>query len=117
MTRLLSLLFVFISIFSSAQIYDPVQWSFSKIYISEDEVELRFTADIEDHWHLYSQHLSAGVDAYPTEFIFVDTENYERIDQVIEPEPIEEPDPMFDNLVLPYFEYTVHLCTKYSTAI
>ncbi|MEC7646582.1 MAG: cytochrome c biogenesis protein CcdA [Bacteroidota bacterium] len=107
MTRLLALLFVFISIFSSAQIYDPVQWSFSKIYISEDEVELRFTADIEDHWHLYSQHLPAGVDAYPTEFIFVDTENYERIDQVIEPEPIEEPDPMFDNLVLPYFEEEV----------
>ena len=107
MTRLLAILFVFISIFSSAQIYDPVQWSFYKSYISEDEVELQFVAHIEDNWHLYSQHLPQGVDAYPTEFIFVETDNYDRIAQVIEPEPIKEPDPMFDNLVLPYFEEQV----------
>ena len=107
MTRLLAILFVFINIFSSAQIYDPVQWSFSKSYISEDEVELQFIAHIEDNWHLYSQHLPQDVDAYPTEFIFVATDNYDRIGQVIEPEPIKKPDPMFDDLVLPYFEEEV----------
>jgi thiol:disulfide interchange protein DsbD len=43
---------------------------FSKEKISENEIELKFKAQIEANWHLYSQHLPVGVDAYPTEFIF-----------------------------------------------
>tara|TARA_B100001758_G_scaffold247638_1_gene266319 strand:+ start:9156 stop:11081 length:1926 start_codon:yes stop_codon:yes gene_type:complete len=104
MKRLLVVLFSFISVVVSAQIYDPVQWVFSKEKISENEIELQFKANIEEGWHLYSQHLPADVDAYPTEFIFINTENYEIIEQVIEPDPIRDADPMFDNLILPYFK-------------
>ena len=104
MRRLLVLLFAFTSVVVSAQMYDPVQWVFSKEKISENEIELKFKAQIEENWHLYSQYLPMGVDAYPTEFIFVTTQNYELISQMIEPAPIREPDPMFDNLVLPYFK-------------
>ena len=107
MRRLLVLLFAFTSVVVSAQMYDPVQWLFSFEKISENEIELQFKADIEEDWHLYSQYLPDGVDAYPTEFIFVNTEDYELIDQMIEPEPIKEADPMFDNLVLPYFKNEV----------
>jgi len=103
MRRLLVVLFAFISVAASAQMYDPVQWGFSKERISENEIELQFKAHIEENWHLYSQHLPSGVDAYPTEFTFINTENYELISQMIEPEPIMNADPMFDNLVLPYF--------------
>mgnify|MGYP001252872732 FL=1 len=104
MRRLLVVLFAFISVAVSAQIYDPVQWVFSKEKISENEIELQFKAYIEKGWHLYSQHLPKDVDAYPTEFIFIHTENYEIISQVIEPDPIRDIDPMFDNLILPYFK-------------
>ena len=107
MKKLLILLIVFKSVVVSAQMYDPVQWVFSSEKISENEIELQFKADIEGGWHLYSQHLPDGVDAYPTEFIFINTEDYELIDQMIEPEPIKQPDPMFDNLVLPYFKNEV----------
>ncbi|MBU46700.1 MAG: thiol:disulfide interchange protein [Flavobacteriales bacterium] len=104
MKRLLVISFIFISLFASAQMYDPVQWVFSKEKISENEIELQFKAHIEENWHLYSQHLPAGVDAYPTEFIFLKTENYELISEMFEPEPIRKADAMFDNLILPYFE-------------
>ncbi len=104
MRKLLVVLLVFTSVSAIAQMYDPVQWSFSSEKISENEIELQFKADIEANWHLYSQHLPEGVDAYPTEFNFVNSEDYELINQMIEPDPIEEPDPMFDNLVLPYFK-------------
>ena len=71
MRRLLVVLFAFISAVASAQMYDPVQWVFSKEKISDNEIELQFKAHIEENWHLYSQHLPAGVDAYPTEFTFI----------------------------------------------
>ncbi len=99
--------FLLFSFLTTAQMYDPVEWSFSKKHFSEDEIELQFIAHVDDYWHLYSQHLPEGVDAYPTEFIFIKTENYEQITEMIEPEPIREPDAMFDNLVLPYFEHEV----------
>ena len=104
MKRLLAISFIFISLFASGQMYDPVQWVFSKEKISENEIELQFKAHIEENWHLYSQHLPDGVDAYPTEFIFLKTENYELISEMFEPEPIRKADAMFDNLILPYFE-------------
>ena len=104
MRRLLVVLFACISIVVFGQMYDPVQWVFSQEKISENEIELRFKANIQKNWHLYSQHLPTGVDAYPTDFSFTLTDNYELINQMIEPDPIREPDPMFDNLVLPYFK-------------
>ena len=67
MRRLLVVLFACISIVVFGQMYDPVQWVFSQEKISENEIELKFKANIEN-WHLYSQHLPTGVDAYPTNF-------------------------------------------------
>ena len=45
------------------QIYDPVDWSFSKQQISENRYELTFIADIEPGWALYSNDMyNNGVD-------------------------------------------------------
>ena len=107
MNRLLVFLFTFTSTLVFAQIYDPVEWTFSQKVISADEIELQFKADIEQGWYLYSQHLPEGVDAYPTEFNFVFSDNYELVNRMIEPEPIRNPDPNFDNIILPYFENEV----------
>jgi len=107
MKKFLIIFFALISVISSAQIYDPVTWKFSQHKLSETEIELQFTANIEKHWHLYSQHLPEGVDAYPTEFIFITNEGYQLVEGMIEPEPIREIDPQFDNIILPYFEEDV----------
>ena len=54
----------------SAQIYDPVTWSFTQEQISPDEIELKFTADIEEGWYLYSQTIEDD-GPVPTSFIFL----------------------------------------------
>jgi thiol:disulfide interchange protein DsbD len=107
MKRILVIIFTIASVCVSAQIYDPVNWDFTQHQISETEIELQFTAHIEKHWHLYSQHLPEGVDAYPTEFIFITKEGYQLVEDMVEPEPIREADPNFDNIILPYFEEEV----------
>ncbi len=112
MKRILVSIFTLLSVITSAQILDPVSWSFAQQQLSDNEIELQFNASIEDHWHLYSQHLHEGVDAYPTEFIFITKEGYQLVDGMIEPEPIREADPNFDNIILPYFEGEVSFSQK-----
>lgn len=107
MKRLLVILFAFASVVTSAQMYDPVEWTFSQKKMSDNEIELQFKAIIDQDWHIYSQHLPEGVDAYPTEFIFISAGNYELTNEMIEPEPIRKPDPNFDNVILPYFKSEV----------
>ena len=104
MKKLLTLLSLLIIYSVSAQMYDPVHWTFSKEKISDNEIELQFKANIEKGWHLYSQFLPNQADAYPTNFIFVNTENYDFLGEVVEPEPIRKADAMFDNMILPYFK-------------
>ena len=48
-------IFTLLSVITSAQILDPVSWSFTQQQLSDNEIELQFNASIEDHWHLYSQ--------------------------------------------------------------
>ncbi len=107
MNKLLVVLFTMVSMSVFAQIYDPVEWTLTQKVVSDDEIELQFKAYINEGWYLYSQHLPEGVDAYPTEFNFVDSEYYQLIDEMIEPEPIRKSDPNFDNIVLPYFKNEV----------
>jgi len=45
---------LFFPFVGNGQIYDPVDWSFSKQQISENSYELTFIADIEPGWALYS---------------------------------------------------------------
>lgn len=42
------------------QIYSPVKWSKSIEKVSDVEYDLIITADIENDWHLYSQHTAEG---------------------------------------------------------
>ena len=101
MKKIISILFVLISVVSSAQIFTPVEWEFSQKQLSDTEIELQFKANIDEGWHLYSQHI-ADDGPVPTEFTFITEGRYELIDSVIEGEPIEEFDPNFD-MVLKYF--------------
>ena len=104
MKKILTLLFALINYSVAGQIYDPVKWTFSKEKISDNEIELQFKANIEKGWHLYSQHLPNEADAYPTDFIFLNLENYQLLGEMFEPDPIRKADAMFDNMILPYFK-------------
>ena len=101
MKRLLVVLFTLMSVFVSAQIFSPVQWEFTQKQLTDTEIELKFKASIEDHWHLYSQHI--GDDGpVPTEFTFTSTDGFELVGNMLEGEALEEFDPNFD-MILKYF--------------
>ena len=55
--------------FTSAQIYDPVTWDFSYEKKGDKQYELIFTANIEDHSHIYAMDLPSG-GPIPTSFRF-----------------------------------------------
>ena len=93
--------FLLFSFLTTAQIHDPINWEFSQKQISENEIELQFRAILEEHWHLYSQHIDDN-GPVPTEFTFTTSVGYNLIDGVNEGESLEEFDPNFD-MVLKYF--------------
>jgi len=96
----------FILIFTSsiiAQILEPVSWKFSSNKTGEQEYELVFKADIDLHWHLYSQDIPMSPPA--TRFTFAENSNYKLIGDVIEESRvIEEYDPNFE-MELKYFAH------------
>ena len=55
--------FLFLPFSGISQIYDPVDWNFSKQKISDNTYELIFTADIDSGWAMYSNDIyDNGVD-------------------------------------------------------
>lgn len=78
---LLALSFVIAS--ASGQILDPVKWKFSSNQLSDNEYELIFTAEIDEHWTVYSQDIK-GDGPVPTSFYFTEGAHYDRIGAVEE---------------------------------
>jgi thiol:disulfide interchange protein DsbD len=99
---LLVLSFQLSSVFGQKQY---VSWTFSQKKISADEIELSFKAKIEPTWHLYSQ-IETPDGPLPTYFEFEKSKDFKLIGKVIEPKPIEHAEPVFDNLVVRFFENT-----------
>lgn len=60
MKKIVSLLALFITFFGTAQIVEPVKWSSSVVKVSDTELDLVITANIEEEWHLYSQFTPEG---------------------------------------------------------
>jgi thiol:disulfide interchange protein DsbD len=99
---LLVLAFQLSSVFGQKQY---VKWSFSLKKISTDEYLMLFKAKIESTWHLYSQ-IETPDGPLPTYFEFEKSKDFKLIGKVIEPKPIEHAEPVFDNLVVRFFEKT-----------
>ena len=91
---------MFLGSTANAEIFDPVSWQFSQTKISENKVELQFTASIDEGWHLYSQDIEESPPA--TTFSFIINGDTSII-MVEEPESIQEYDPNFD-MILKYFK-------------
>ena len=103
MRSIMVIMLMALSISSSiAQIFDPVDWSFSAERISETEAKLVFTADIEAGWHLYAQDIEDG-GPIPTSFTFQDLGGASLKGGVVEGEGHTEMDPNFE-MVVKFFE-------------
>lgn len=106
--RAIFLLFsiLFSSIFSQAQIFDPVSWTTETKVFEDGKVELLVHATIEKDWHLYSQTLPSDDGPIATEFTFPKADDYALKGKVREPKAKKEYDPNFD-MELSYFEKKV----------
>ncbi len=95
-------LLVFFPLVVSAQILQPIKWSFSTSQKTPGEATLLLTATMDRGWHLYSQISQGDEGPIPTSFQFNASKDYELIGKVNEPKPEEEYDPNF-KMVLKYF--------------
>ena len=50
----------------SAQILNPVKWSFESKKVSDTEFDLIATAKLDKNWNIYTQHISADDGPIPT---------------------------------------------------
>lgn len=70
MKKLILLPFLMLALFthSSAQVNDPVVWTYSAKKIADKTYELHITAVLDNKWHIYAQ--DAGEGPEPTSFSF-----------------------------------------------
>ena len=104
MQRLLLLLLLFIiplNFLKSQEVIEPVKWSFSHEVINDSIISLKFKAEIDDKWHVYSQNIE-NEPPLSTIFLF-DDEPYSSIQKVNEGKSIIAYDPIFEK-DLKYFE-------------
>ncbi len=82
MKKLLLLLLAVLSInAATAQILDPVTWSFEQITLENGEYQLNYTAKMEDGWTVYSQFLESDEGPVATSFHMESTKGIELIDE------------------------------------
>lgn len=79
MKSLLLTLFAALTLSLSAQIQEPVTWSFDVRVLENQEFELIFTADIEEGWKIYSQYLESDDGPVRTSFYYDQPELIELI--------------------------------------
>ena len=82
--------------FAHAQVYDPVDWSYSVKYLDGNKAELQVTATIEEHWHVYSIEIPETSPVIGTEITVEENSSFALNGPLSEPKPIEEYDPNFD---------------------
>lgn len=99
--RFVALFLVFLSFKLSAQIQQPVKWSYSTEE-KGDATYLKLKATIDKGWHLYAQDIGAG-GPIPTSFKFNPSSSYELSGKVTEPKAEEIFDKNFD-MKLRFFE-------------
>ena len=100
MKKLLSLFFSITTLVVSAQIFNPVSWEFTQNQISENVVELKFKASIEDNWHLYSQYVEDKMIATKFTFFY---NNDSMVVKLNESNSIDKYEPIWE-MNLRYFE-------------
>lgn len=99
-----------------SQILDPVKWSFNVVDQGNGEFDIVIHAEIEEHWHVYSQDLGEGkIGPIPTTVVFEPSSYYTRKGTVKEGKALVEFDPNFE-MELAYFEHSADF-TQRVTAV
>lgn len=93
---IITMLFAAVSTTGMAQIYDPVDWTFSVKERGDDFAILSLKATIEDTWHVYATELPSDEGPIATSFSFEKGSNYKLDGEFIEPPYITKFDPNFD---------------------
>ncbi|GGD97119.1 protein-disulfide reductase DsbD family protein [Planktosalinus lacus] len=99
MKKILVLLLTFFALNSTySQIFDPIKWQTELEKIDEENYLLRFKANLDAGWYLYSQQDVGDEGPIPTEFVFLDSENgdFELIGTTTEPDGEPVFDPIFE---------------------
>ena len=92
--------------FATAQMLEPVKWSFSKTEVSDSEFDLVFQAKIDPEWHLYAQDIDEG-GPIPTTFEFEDIKGYELVGKVKEFGELKEENSALFSMMLRYYKKEV----------
>lgn len=106
-----TLVLLLLSFQATAQVYDPVKWSFSHRLEGDDHAILSFTATIEEGWHVYATKLESDLGPIPTEVVFSNIEGASLVGSIVEPKAHKAYDPNFD-MELSWFEKKVTLTQK-----
>ncbi|HEX9826584.1 MAG TPA: protein-disulfide reductase DsbD domain-containing protein [Flavobacteriaceae bacterium] len=102
MKKVFLILAFLVASYAQSQILKPVKWTTSVNKISESEYELVATANIEAHWHLYSQTVPNG-GPIPTIFSFKGNANYLKKGNTTEENGQTTYDPIF-GMKIKFFE-------------
>lgn len=97
--------FLFSVLGASAQIEDPVTWSYGQKKISKTEAIIYLKATIQDGWHIYSQNIKPG-GPVKTSFTFAPSKDYVKVGKTTEPAAINKFEKVFD-MNVGYFEKQV----------
>lgn len=112
--KISALVLLFIGLVSlQAQISNPVVWSAVSNKIDANEFEIVVTAKVEDHWHIYSQHLNEEEGPIATEITFKGS-GIELIGNTSEPKGITAFDNTFE-MEITYHEGKVDFKQKIKT--
>ncbi|MEZ4949095.1 MAG: cytochrome c biogenesis protein CcdA [Saprospiraceae bacterium] len=113
MRSLFLLFFSLLSIqFVQAQILEPVKWTFDIEPLSGNEYNLKFTADLDEGWTIYSQFTSDD-GPVPTVFEFDPGNHFTRVGKVEESGKKKEGyDPLFDVDVIKFVKGPVLFTQK-----
>ncbi len=104
MRKLCVLFLLFHSFFSGAQVLKPIKWEVSLSNENPkvgEEIELRFSATIEDKWYLYSSDFDPDLGPMVTTFFFDKNETYQKTDSIL---PV-QPKKKFDSLWMGEYTY------------
>lgn len=96
MKNVLLFAFLLISASSSAQLSNPVKWSYSIVKVADKTFDVKVTAILDKGWHLYAQ--DAGEGPEPTTFTFTSNPMFKLEGKVKEVGKLrKEYDPNFDS--------------------
>ncbi|MEL6718151.1 MAG: thioredoxin family protein [Bacteroidota bacterium] len=111
-----SLFLLAITNLAFAKADSPVQWTWKAEKISDTEYVLKFTADIEEGWTLYSQFTSDD-GPVPTAFEFEAGDHYELVGKAEEEGKLKEGyDPIFDVNVIKFIKGPAYFTQKVSVS-